>query len=49
MTLALAVFGLTCLLMLALPQYRPFTALGGAAVFLLPGAAGARPYAPPIF
>ena len=49
MTLALAVFGLTCLLMLALTQYRPFTTPGGAAVFLLLGAAGARPYAPPIF
>ena len=30
MTLALALFGLTYLLMLALPQYRPFTALGGS-------------------
>ena len=46
MTLALALFGLTYLLMLALPQYRPFTALGGAAVFLLLGAAGAWSFSP---
>ena len=37
---ALILFALTYLLMLALPQYRPFAALGGAALFLLLGAAG---------
>ena len=37
---ALIIFLLTYLLMLALPQYRPFAALGGAALFLALGAAG---------
>ena len=37
---ALILFLLTYLLMLALPQYRPFAALGGAALFLALGAAG---------
>ena len=37
---ALIIFLLTYLLMLALPQYRPFAALGGAALFLVLGAAG---------
>ena len=37
---ALTIFLLTYLLMLALPQYRPFAALGGAALFLALGAAG---------
>ena len=31
---ALIIFLLTYLLMLVLPQYRPFAALGGAALFL---------------
>ena len=37
---ALIIFLLTYLLMLVLPQYRPFAALGGAALFLVLGAAG---------
>ena len=37
---ALIIFLLTYLLMLVLPQYRPFAALGGAALFLALGAAG---------
>ena len=37
---ALIIFLLTYLLMLALPQHRPFAALGGAALFLALGAAG---------
>ena len=37
---ALILFAFTYLLMLALPQYRPFAALGGAALFLLLGVAG---------
>ena len=39
---ALIIFLLTYLLMLALPQYRPFAALGGAALFLALGAAKGR-------
>lgn len=37
---ALILFALTYLLMLALPQHRPFAALGGALLFVLLGAAG---------
>lgn len=37
---ALIFFALTYLLMLALPQHRPFAALGGALLFVLLGAAG---------
>jgi len=39
---ALIIFLLTYLLMLALPQYRPFAALGGAALFLALGASRKR-------
>ena len=37
MTLALILFAFTCCLMLALPRFRPFAALGGAGAFLLLG------------
>lgn len=37
MTLALILFAFTYCLMLALPRFRPFTALGGAGAFLLLG------------
>ena len=37
---ALILFALTYLLMLALPQHRPFAVLGGALLFVLLGAAG---------
>ena len=37
---ALIIFLLTYLLMLVLPQYRPFAALGGPLCFWLVGAAG---------
>ena len=43
---ALIIFLLTYLLMLALPQYRPFAALGGAALFLALGAAGLWDFTP---
>ena len=35
MTLALSLFAITYCLMLALPRFRPFAALGGAGAFLL--------------
>ena len=44
---ALILFALTYLLMLALPQHRPFAALGGALLFVLPGAAGWWEFLPP--
>ena len=37
MTLALILFAFTYCLMLALPRFRPFAALGGAGAFLLLG------------
>ena len=37
MTLALFLFAFTYCLMLALPRFRPFAALGGAGSFLLLG------------
>ena len=37
MTLALILFAFTYCLILALPRFRPFTALGGAGAFLLLG------------
>ena len=40
MILALLLFALTYVLILCLPQYRPWAALGGAAAFLLLGMAG---------
>ena len=40
MILALILFALTYVLILCLPQYRPWAALGGAAAFLLLGMAG---------
>lgn len=42
MTLALILFAFTYCLMLALPRFRPFAALGGAGAFLLLGAAERR-------
>ena len=44
---ALILFALTYLLMLALPQHRPFAALGGALLFVLLGAAGWWEFLPP--
>lgn len=47
MPLALGLFALTYILMLCLPKYRKFVALGSAAVFLVTGmlpVAGALPY-----
>ena len=40
MTLALSLFVLFYILMLAVQQYRPWVALGGAGVFLLLGKLG---------
>ena len=40
MTLALILFAFTYCLMLALPRFRPFAALGGAGAFLLLGQLG---------
>ncbi len=40
MTLALILFAFTSCLMLALPRFRPFAALGGAGAFLLLGQLG---------
>lgn len=37
MTLALILFAFTYCLMLTLPRFRPFAALGGAGAFLLLG------------
>lgn len=37
MTFALILFAFTYCLMLALPRFRPFAALGGAGAFLLLG------------
>ena len=40
MTLALLLFAFIYFLMLALPRFRPFAALGGAGAFLLLGPLG---------
>ena len=40
MTLALLLFAFPYCLMLALPRFRPFAALGGAGAFLLLGRLG---------
>ena len=42
MTLALILFAFTYCLMLALPRFRPFAALGGAGAFFASGAAERR-------
>ncbi len=46
MIIALIIFALTYVLMLALPKYRPYVALGSAAVYLILGLCGLWDYTP---
>lgn len=46
MIIALIIFVLTYVLMLALPKYRPYVALGSAAVYLILGLCGLWDYTP---
>ena len=46
MIIALLIFALTYVLMLALPKYRPYVALGSAAVYLILGLCGLWDYTP---
>ena len=46
MIIALVIFALTYVLMLALPKYRPYVALGSAAIYLILGLCGLWDYTP---